>query len=76
MFLQPTPEKAVKMLLLVSLWGFKRITESGAFTSIFDKLWNRRKLVAMLSKNKSIFNILMTMLMDINGYISSYLSAL
>ena len=76
LFLQPTPEKAVKMLLLVSLWGFKRITESGAFTSIFDKLGNRRKLVAMLSKNKSIFNILMTMLMDINGYISSYLSAL
>lgn len=58
------------------LMGFKRITESGAFTSIFDKLGNRRKLVAMLSKNKSIFNILMNMLMDINGHISSYLSAL
>lgn len=64
------------MLLLVSLLGFNRITESGAFTSIFDKLGNRRKLVAMMSKNKSIFNILMNMLMDINGYIRSYLSAL
>lgn len=64
------------MLLLVSLLGFNRITESGAFTSIFDKLGNRRKLVAMMSKNKPIFNILMNMLMDINGYIRSYLSAL
>lgn len=50
-------EKAVMMLngvLIAFLLSFKRITESATCISIFDKLGNRGKKVAVMGRNKSI----------------------
>lgn len=45
----------INVVLIAFLLGFKRITESGACVSIFDKLGNRGKKGALMGRNKSIY---------------------
>lgn len=62
--------------LIVFSLGFKRITESGAWISIFDKSGDRGKKVVIMGRINAFINISINILVDINESITSHVSAM